>query len=495
MESSRQVLEQQAGFITSTRTKTLDDDGSGPLEDSLCLRLLFDSGQPHSERIGTEQTLCLKPGSQPIIIGRETRLEDGRLLIADPSVSRRHLAVKCNLDQRSVTLQALNSKNDTYVNGALLQGTRIVGEGTVLRLAGTIILISSMPALQNSLTGRVIPRMRGTSSGLQKVARLVSQRCDSSAPVILWGESGVGKELVAEALHENRINRTGPFKKINCATLNPTLAGSELFGHERGAFTGATSTTRGLFREAAGGTLFLDEIHLMALEVQGLLLRALDSGTIRSVGGTGEQQYDVRVVAASNQDLSTLSGRSVPGFLPDLRARLGDWYRIYIPPLRERREDILPIFLSLLDQEATLRNRGWILELPWSWRLADMLTTRTWRNNVRDLRIVAQSLVDATPRHASSLSLAPIEEFLPAEDISENRNSSRISDNPPMRLRREKSQRLSLDDIAELKISLSRHDGSAKAAAMETGITERHIRKLVQKWRTEADQTEGSEHA
>ena len=148
-------------------------------------------------------------------------------------------------------------------------------------------------------------------------------------------------------------------------------------------------STRGLFGEAAEGTLFLDEVHWLPADVQGQLLRALDSGRVRPIGGAAEQEYVVRIVAASNRDLRELSDKTSPPFLPDLRARLGDWYRVHIPPLRQRREDILPIFAGLLEKEAVLRERRWLLELKLSWRLVDELIRRPWMNNVRDLRTVA----------------------------------------------------------------------------------------------------------
>lgn len=468
----------------AVQTEPLDEDGAEPGRDSLCLRVLFDSGRPYLRDTAIGAAIVLRPGQEPTPIGRDTRQADGRPLIEDLSVSRQHVAVKLSADGSTIDLYTLNAKNDTFADGTLVQGTCTVAKGSVLRIGGTLLLVSNKGTDQPT-GGRNIPGMSGNSAALQKVRWMVSQRADSSTPVSIWGESGVGKELVAEALHTQSRRREKPLVKVNCATLSQSLAASELFGHQKGAFTGATTTNKGLFAEAADGTLFLDEIHWLPTDVQGQLLRALDNGKVRPVGGGSEQEYAVRVVAASNRDLRALSDKSTPPFLPDLRARLGDWYRIYIPPLRERREDILPIFASLLEKEAALRDRGWLLERKLSWRLADALLRRPWANNVRDLRTLAQALVDLTPESATLLSLDPIAEFLPSQAAAEPAPgaASAADLEAPVRLRRQKSQRLTANDEAEIRRSLSRNHGNVKATEAETGVNERTIRRLAEKWR------------
>ena len=470
----------------AVQTEPLDDGGADSPTDYLGLRVLFDSGKPYLRDVDSAGTFILSPGAERISIGRDSRHSDGKPLIEDLSVSRQHVAVKLNSDGCSIDLCTLNAKNDTFVNGEPVQGTCTLGRGSVLRIGGTMLLVSSKPGgQQNSLRNGF--GMRGDSPALQKVRWMVSQRADSTTPVVIWGESGVGKELVAEALHRQSRRRDKPFVKVNCATLSPSLAASELFGHQRGSFTGAMLTTKGLFGEAADGTLFLDEIHRLPTDVQGQLLRALDNGKVRPIGGSGEQEYVVRVVAASNRDLRELSDKSTPPFLPDLRARLGDWYRIYIPPLRERREDIVPIFAGFLQSEAELRDRRWLLDRKLSWRLADTLIRRPWMNNVRDLRTVAQALVDLTPENAKFLSLEPIEEFLPSQQATTNDASTvSPSEEAPVKIRRQKSQRLSQADEEEVRSSLARHHGNVKAAEEETGVNERTIRRLAEKWRIES---------
>lgn len=468
----------------AVQTEPLDDASAEAAEEHLCLRVLFDSGKPYLRDVGSGGWLLLRPSREPLVIGRDTHRSDGKPLIEDRSVSRQHVAVKVGADGESAELRTLNTKNDTYLDGELVQGACILRCGAVLRLGGTILLVGSNADIPGAPKAREIGGMRGDSPALQKVRWMVSQRADAQTPVLIWGESGVGKELVAEALHHQSCRRDKPLVRVNCATLSPTLAASELFGHQKGAFTGATMSTRGLFGEAAEGTLFLDEVHWLPADVQGQLLRALDSGRVRPIGGAAEQEYVVRIVAASNRDLRELSDKTSPPFLPDLRARLGDWYRVHIPPLRQRREDILPIFAGLLEKEAVLRERRWLLELKLSWRLADELIRRPWMNNVRDLRTVAQALVDLTGEDAKLLSLDPIEEFLPLQAAGVAASAAAPAGAPPVKARRQKSQRLTERDEADVQRALARHQGNVKAAEAETGVNERTIRRLIEKWRT-----------
>ncbi len=197
----------------------------------------------------------------------------------------------------------------------------------------------------------------------------------SGATVLLTGESGAGKEVVAQFVHRQSDRRKGPLVAINCAALPEGLLGSELFGHEAGAFTGAGGARPGRFREAHGGTLFLDEIGDMPLELQPALLRVLETGRLTPLGGTGEQAVDVRVVAATNKDLGALvrEGR----FREDLFHRL-NVIALEIPPLRDRPEDILPLARLFLHGAAGETKRL-------SPAAARALQAYAWPGNVREL--------------------------------------------------------------------------------------------------------------
>ena len=219
----------------------------------------------------------------------------------------------------------------------------------------------------------------GRSRAMQDVYRMITRVLRNDLTVLVTGESGTGKELVAEAIHQLGSRRTGPFVAVNMAAIPHDLLESELFGHERGAFTGAHSQQIGKFEQANGGTLFLDEIGDMPAEAQTRLLRALQSGRIRRVGGRQEIGVDVRIVAATNRDLAPMiaDGR----FREDLFYRL-NVVPIHLPPLRDRREDIGALTRHFLGQA---REEG----LPHhsvSEEAVAALSAHDWRGNVRELR-------------------------------------------------------------------------------------------------------------
>ena len=208
----------------------------------------------------------------------------------------------------------------------------------------------------------------------------------TDAPVLVLGESGTGKELVARAIHE-RSGREGRFVALNCGAVPETLIDSELFGHTRGAFTGANRRREGLFRHADGGTLFLDEIGDIALPVQSRLLRALQEGTIRPVGGHQEVAVDVRVIAATSSDLELAVQESA--FREDLLYRL-DVIRLLIPPLRERPEDILFLFGYFMHR---LAEHYGVDRPEVSEGFLDALTDYPWPGNVRQLENFSERLL------------------------------------------------------------------------------------------------------
>ena len=219
----------------------------------------------------------------------------------------------------------------------------------------------------------------GRSQAMQAVYRMITRVLRNDLTVLILGESGTGKELVAEAIHQLGHRKSGPFVAVNAAAIPADLIESELFGHEKGAFTGAIAQAIGKFEQANGGTLFLDEIGDMPLEAQTRLLRALQSGRIRRVGGRQEIAVDVRIVAATNRDLSPMiaSGR----FREDLFYRL-NVVPIQLPPLRDRVEDVEALtkhFLGLAAREGLPERRIDRAALT-------LLEQRPWRGNVRELQ-------------------------------------------------------------------------------------------------------------
>ncbi len=253
----------------------------------------------------------------------------------------------------------------------------------------------------------------GRSPAMQTVYRMITRVLRNDLTVLITGESGTGKELVAEAIHELGSRRTGPFVAVNTAAIPADLVESELFGHEKGAFTGAVAQAIGKFEQANGGTLFLDEIGDMPSEAQTRLLRALQSGRIRRVGGRQEIAVNVRIIAATNRDLGPMIAAGT--FREDLFYRL-NVVPIELPPLRERREDIgaLAQHFLVLAAEDGLPRRYLTPEA------IARLEMRNWRGNVRELRNVvyrlalmareeridAESLVDLIGEETAPLSQA-----------------------------------------------------------------------------------------
>jgi DNA-binding NtrC family response regulator len=231
-------------------------------------------------------------------------------------------------------------------------------------------------------------QMVGQSRGMQEVYRWVELAGTSTAPVLVYGESGTGKELVARTIHELSNRRSKPFVAINCAAIPETLIESELFGHERGAFTGATERRLGCFELTDGGTLFLDEIAEMDPNTQAKLLRVLQEGTFRRVGGgKGEIQVDVRVVAATNQVPTEAIANGK--LREDLFYRL-NVFSIHLPPLRERREDI-PLLARNFIEEFNRQDNRQVRGL--SSEAEKELERYHWPGNVRELRNVIQRAV------------------------------------------------------------------------------------------------------
>lgn len=229
--------------------------------------------------------------------------------------------------------------------------------------------------------------------GMKSIFQLLRQVSSSNAAVLIYGETGTGKQLIAEAIHQNSTRPNGPFITVDCGSLSETLLESELFGHVKGSFTGAIQNKTGLFEEAQGGTLFLDEIGDASLPLQAKLLRLLQEGEARPVGGTRSIKVDVRVVAATNKPLSDAITRKT--FREDLYYRVAV-IPIAIPPLRERPEDIPLLARHFVARYAAQNRKG-------SMRLSDeamlLLLRWSWPGNVRELKNVIEraALISSPP--------------------------------------------------------------------------------------------------
>ena len=341
-------------------------------------------------------------------------------------------------------------------------------------------------------------KLVGASAGFNVVCHMIQRVADTPAPVLLLGETGVGKEIFARALHAASRRADAAFIAVNCAAIPEALIESELFGVERGAFTGANASRPGRFERAHGGTLFLDEIGCLSLASQSKLLRALQEGEIERVGDTRTRKVDVRVVAATNEDLAAAVERGA--FRSDLYFRL-NVFPIQIPPLRERKEDIpvlLDYFLRRLNQQYGRGVTGF------TERAMDLLLCYRWPGNVRELEnVMERAVILADPDGAIDVSHLPTVAQAAAAgrsaavrhigvdgsmggSVGMDAGQSDMIVDPAQAGRGETragaagtpfpagfSDTLRLDEmqLALMRAAIARHHGNLTAAAKELGIT------------------------
>lgn len=398
--------------------------------------------------------------------------------LAEPTVSRRPVL----LEPRGEGLRLVAQSARVEVDGVGLDGAVDLDRDRLER--GVLLCLGSRVLLHLRRQVPVSPvppdfALVGVGPALLALRRDIAALGPLDAPILLQGESGTGKELVAAALAENAGAERGPMQVLNMAALAPTLAASELFGAVRGAFSGANRDRPGYFDRADGGTLFLDEIGETPREVQGMLLRALESGEVQPVGAGQVHRVDVRVLAATDADLE--AAIEAGSFSRALYQRLSA-LRIRLPPLRERIEDLGPLLLHFLRQELSRHGREHVLEYgdpfarPFvSARLVAQLARESWPGNVRELRNRIRQLV-AENGDAPYLAESGSGSFGAATDPSSADPSSagpgarsRARPRPPTE-RQAYRDPSSVDDD-ELARALERHQWNIRAAARELGLS------------------------
>jgi DNA-binding NtrC family response regulator len=344
--------------------------------------------QPVQARIrqGSDETRQ-KLSADSITVGKDPSCD---LVIEDPFISGRHLKVTRRDGHFHVV--DTNSTNGTWLGPVRVFEVQ-VGLPTTLRLGQTDLILEPVTSTRRELSFHGII---GSDPSVKQLSELIERVAPSSAAVAILGESGTGKELVARAIHECSLRADKPFIPVNCAAISKELIESELFGHEKGSFTGAALARKGSFEEADGGTLFLDEIGELPLDLQAKLLRALESGEIKRVGASRPTHVDVRVVTATNRDL--------PAAAREGRFREDLYYRLcvvplHLSPLRNRRGDILALAEHFLRMYSP---RGQTVRLTSA--AVERLQRHTWPGNIRELRNVVHralllrkgSAIDAT---------------------------------------------------------------------------------------------------
>jgi DNA-binding NtrC family response regulator len=384
------------------RQPTVSLDGPPPPQGGSAW-LVIAAGTDHEERVAI--------GDRPVRLGSD---EDNDVVVADAHVSRRHAEVRRTSE--GVVVRDLGSKNGTFVGGVRVKEA-LLEPGSIITLGATDLRFESDAGAAAGAAPRRAPDATrksgpaaalsaptegpsrfgeavGTSPAMRSVFALLERVAPTELTVTITGETGTGKDVLARGIHAASPRKGGPFVVFDCGAVAPTLIESELFGHERGAFTGAVGEHRGAFERADGGTLFLDEVGELALDLQPKLLRALEQRRVRRVGGAADQEVDVRIVAATNRDLEkeVAAGR----FRQDLYYRLSA-ATVAVPPLRERVAD-LPVLVEtiLAGTNKPMRVARETLEA---------LAGYDWPGNVRELKNAVQgaaALADGDvlePRH------------------------------------------------------------------------------------------------
>jgi DNA-binding NtrC family response regulator len=324
--------------------------------------------------------------------GTKRRLEEPSLLVgtgalcelrlSDPKVSREHLQIE--LTTTGVVVRDRGSKNGTWLGAVQLRDAVFIGDAS-LRLGSTVLqlTVDAKPTAIVVSREESFGRAYARSLPMRHLFASLGRAAESELSILLEGESGVGKEVLARAIHERSPRAARPFIAIDCGAIPRDLVESELFGHERGAFTGADRARLGLFQQANGGTVFLDELGELPIDLQPRLLRVLQEREVRPVGSNRAQPIEIRVLAATNKNLKDACAAKT--FREDLFYRVAQ-LRLRVPSLRERTDDIGPLATRFLrdvtsDPEA---------ELPPD--ILSMLATYSWPGNVRELKNVVSRI-------------------------------------------------------------------------------------------------------
>jgi transcriptional regulator with GAF, ATPase, and Fis domain len=399
--------------------------------------------------------------------------------LTDPTVSRYHLELQLLADGVKVT--DLQSTNGTMHGGTKL-GTVVVTGPARLRL-GKNTEIDLVPADEEvtlpPYAGDRFGNVLGASAPMRALFAVLQRVAPTEATVLIEGETGTGKEVIAEAIHKQSSRAEKPFVVVDCGAIPREIIASELFGHVRGAFTGAVNPKEGLVEAADGGTLFLDEIGELALDLQPQLLRVLEKREVRKVGDVKAQKVDIRVIAATNRDLRKMVKDGT--FREDLYFRLAV-VRATVPPLRERRDDIRVLAHAFAEQ----MGRGGFA-LPE--RLEQQLVAYDWPGNVRELRnVVEQALslgdgVMSSMAHGGGAVAAVTAGPLGGGGVggggAPGITAQDVLDLP---FKEAKGRLVEEFEREYLTALLARHKGNVSRAAQEAGIDRNYIHRLVKKY-------------
>ncbi len=381
------------------------------------------------------------------------------LVLAHPTVSRFHCRIE--VAGRGARVVDRGSTNGTVVDGVRVRDAELK-DGSLLALGGVKRRFRwgtqqvGVALCERERLGPLV----GRSIAMRELFAMIERCARSDATVLVTGETGTGKEGVAEASHEESARAGGPLVFLDCGAIPPSLLESELFGHERGAFTGATVRRVGAFESASGGTIVLDEIGELPLELQPKILRVLEQRTIRRVGGTERVTVDVRVVAATRRDIEAEVNQG--SFRADLYYRLAV-VRLHVPPLRERLDDVPLLVDALLDRLGASEPDRERLTSPAFLR---RLRAASWPGNVRELRNALERAL-----------VLEVEPDLPARE----HGAAEPAIDPRMGWADARQAALASFERRYLEALLAHHDGNVTRAAQAAGLDRVYLHRLLRR--------------
>ena len=443
-------------MIEKTATRVLDA-GAAITRQSGRGRLVVVKGPDRGETIAV--------GESPLTVGSGG---GSSVLLSDPTISRKHLGI--DPGPTGLVLRDLGSTNGSFVQGArfneltLAFGTEVTIGKTVLKYLPDEEEVDLAPSDKESFGSLV-----GRDPKLRRLFRVLDDVAATEATVLIEGETGTGKELLAEEIHRHSPRRDGPFIVFDCGAVPDELIESALFGHVRGAFTGAVTDRPGAFEEADGGTLFLDEIGELAPGVQPALLRALDKQSVRPVGGSTYTRASVRVVAATNRNLrAEIAARR---FREDLYYRVAV-VRMVVPPLRDRPDDI-----PLLVQHF-MRHFCGDRALEVSREDLERLRRHDWLGNVRELRNVMERACALS--HGDQLVIDEALDERPGAGTAGGVGVPGTVD-VDLPFKEAKARVIEAFEREYIRTLLKRHEGNLSAASRSAEIDRKHLRELLRK--------------
>jgi DNA-binding NtrC family response regulator len=420
-------------------------------------------------------------------VGQRAEIDNGTFLLGthqntdlrltDKGVSRYHLELQLRSDGLKVT--DLDTTNGTF-HGATRLGTVVLNGSARLKLGSTTeieIAPADIAVTVGGYSGERFGQAIGGSKAMKELFGLLDRVAGTEATVLLEGETGTGKELIAEALHLRSSRREKPFVVVDCGALPRDLIGSELFGHVRGAFTGALNNKRGLIEEADGGTLFLDEVGELPLDLQPQLLRALEKREVRPIGEVRARKVNIRVIAATHRNLSEQVRAGT--FREDLFFRLAV-VRAAVPPLRKHKEDI-PLLV-----------RNFLVELKrddfqLSPDVLAQLMAHDWPGNVRELRNIVERGLSFSDPGGGALPIEVAGGVGEATGDVGDYGAGMSKDVLSKPFKEAKGLLVESFEREYLTHLLQRHNGNISRAALEAGIDRNYIHRLVKKYNIPVD--------